>query len=52
MSVHKIPLDVQEVAKAIESIKRELELVEFLIQQALLGEIEDERANVTTNQQS
>ena len=45
MSTHKVNIDVQEIAYCMERVRKELSLIEYIVQQALL-EGEDDGNNV------
>jgi len=41
MTTHKLRIDVQEMAAAIQKIRAELEVIEFIFQQSLIKECKD-----------
>jgi len=41
MTEHKLRIDVQEMAVAIQKIRTELDLIEYIFQQSLIEDVED-----------
>ena len=44
MSVHSVKIEVQEMAACIQSIRKELDIIEYIVQQSLISEKENENA--------
>ena len=42
MSVHSVKIEVQEMAACIQSIRKELDIIEYIVQQSLISEKENQ----------
>ena len=47
MSEHKLDLDIQKIAFAVQAIRAQLSILEKLIEEALLKENQNDRDHVT-----
>ena len=52
MSEHKLEIEVQELANAVQEIRTACNLIEHIIQQSLIKANEDERNNASVNSES
>ena len=52
MSVHLLPIDVQELARAVQDIRECCNLIEHILEQALIEANNNERNNITVDSNS